>query len=277
MKREHIVIERLRHDTRKEMKKAHLHDRFEIYYLVSGERIYFIENQTYIVQPGDLIFIDRHALHKTRDTTLGRHERILLEFSSFFLGSLEAELADAMSRLFISGGRLMRLSSSSKYEIEHLLTDMLKEADEQKDGYELMIRLLLSKIIVKAGRYLDDEHAKSQVTTWYHPVMSRVVPYLHDHFHESLSLDQLASQFDLSKFYFSRLFKQYTGYSVVQYVQLLRVREAQRLLRETGLKVIDVAEQSGFDNIQHFCRVFKQVSGKSPMNYRKKNRHGNFT
>ncbi|WP_162241887.1 helix-turn-helix domain-containing protein [Paenibacillus sp. Leaf72] len=77
-----------------------------------------------------------------------------------------------------------------------------------------------------------------------------------------------------SQYYLSRKFKQCTGFGFSEYVQLVRIREAQRLLRETDLKIIEVAACVGIDPVANFHKLFKSTNGCSPLQYRKRQRRG---
>ncbi|MNY59192.1 HTH-type transcriptional activator RhaR [compost metagenome] len=68
------------------------------------------------------------------------------------------------------------------------------------------------------------------------------------------------------------MFKEVTGFGFSEYVNLTRVRQAQLLLKETGISVTAVSEQCGFGNFSHFGKIFKQLSGVSPREYRLFNR-----
>lgn len=99
--------------------------------------------------------------------------------------------------------------------------------------------------------------------------MYSVIAYLHAHYDESLSLDQLAEHFYISSTYLCRIFKQTTGFTLVEYLQDVRVQQARAYLRETNWKVTSIAEKTGFDSIAHFGRVFKHLTGHTPLQYRK--------
>ncbi|WP_248927467.1 helix-turn-helix domain-containing protein [Paenibacillus hamazuiensis] len=72
----------------------------------------------------------------------------------------------------------------------------------------------------------------------------------------------------ISPGYFCRSFKEALGFSFVEYVNT--VREAQRPLRETNVKAVNVAEQAGFESVAHFGCVYKQITKQSPLAYRKR-------
>jgi YesN/AraC family two-component response regulator len=105
-----------------------------------------------------------------------------------------------------------------------------------------------------------------------HQKISEMADYINKHYAESLTLSDVSTAFHMSAPYTSRMFKQVTGFSYIEYVNSVRVKEAQRRLRETKHKIIRIAEEVGFDSVAHFGRVFKQISGLAPMEYRRLNR-----
>ncbi len=100
--------------------------------------------------------------------------------------------------------------------------------------------------------------------------MRRVMGFLAEHLHEDLSLETLAEQSGFSAYHFARLFRQATGESPHQFVLRQRVRQAQRLLRETDLPPAHIAAACGFANQSHLTQVFKRYFGHTPHAYRRK-------
>jgi len=89
-----------------------------------------------------------------------------------------------------------------------------------------------------------------------------------EHFYEELSLSNVAKAANTSANYLSEKFKEATGINFVKYVAWLRYQKAATLLRETDLRVSEIAFASGFQSLSQFNRVFKKFSGKSPTGYR---------
>ena len=96
-----------------------------------------------------------------------------------------------------------------------------------------------------------------------------VTNYIDSHRSEDLSVEQLAELAGFSKYHFERLFKSSMGISCYQYITKRRVMMAQELLGDTDLSVMDIALQSGFFSLSTFNRVFKDMNGCSPTEYRK--------
>lgn len=248
----------------------HFHDYYEMYLLVSGERVYFIKDRTYHIQQGDIVLINKNVVHKTTDPVsmqAPHHERIVCYlFDSFFSG-LRPELSQLLKDTFSQTGPVIRFGVQEQLTVEPMVQQLLKELEEQAQGYEMILQhkvleLLLTISRSKLGsRYEQPLNAAEQK-------ISEIVSYINDHYSESFSLQLLAEQFYMSPYYLSRKFKEITGFPLTEYINITRVKEAQRMLKETDLSITAVAEQAGFDNFSHFGKTFKRIAKVSPRSFR---------
>ena len=87
-------------------------------------------------------------------------------------------------------------------------------------------------------------------------------------FRESISLEMVAKQIGFSKFYFERLFKQFTNMSFYQYVIKVRLSYAQQLLADPNLSITEIALRSGFSGASSFARSFHKTTGLTPSTFR---------
>ncbi|CAI6075536.1 response regulator [Cohnella sp. JJ-181] len=94
------------------------------------------------------------------------------------------------------------------------------------------------------------------------------VQYIHSHFGAEISLEKVASIVYLNPVYFSQLFKQKTGTGFKEYVTHLRLSRAMELLRDSELKIGDIAERVGYPDVRHFSQVFRKKAGCTPSEYR---------
>lgn len=252
------------------MKANHYHKEYEMYYLFHGERNYFIKDSIYQVQPGDLVLIDTNVLHKTSQRGEPNHERIVLYFSpSFFSGFPQSERALLLAP-FAHANPLLKLNLQEKIHVEHLLLSLLNEVMEQPLGYSVHIRNLAVQLLLFSARYIYKRG--SQPDEERSPIQRKVtdiVRHINLHYKAPLQLDAMAKQFYISKSHLSRIFKKVTGFGFSEYVNITRVKEAKRLLQDTDCSITQVAEQCGFDSLTHFGKVFKNLSGLSPRDYRK--------
>ena len=98
--------------------------------------------------------------------------------------------------------------------------------------------------------------------------LRKVEDHVREHLAEDISVDALAELVELSLFHFSRVFKQTTGMSPLQFVMRERITRAQQLMRETSRSIIDVALEVGYTSPSHFTKVFRRVTGVGPNEFR---------
>jgi AraC family transcriptional regulator len=98
--------------------------------------------------------------------------------------------------------------------------------------------------------------------------LRRVTELLHARIEDELSLEQMAESAGLSTAHFSQMFRESTGESPHRFLLRLRVERAKEMLRRAETRVLDVAVACGFKTQQHFARVFRQLCGTSPTEYR---------
>lgn len=255
------------------MSADHVHQAHEIYYLLSGERYYYINQRVYALQKGDLIWISKHDFHRTSNKGSGSHERILINFDEALLASsMPAAPAGDQSRLLLpEKSFLLRPSVEEQRELEQLFRQMLEEYHQEHACRHLYLQSLLLQLLIRIHRIqsaapdtIAPERSEKQQRVY------SVIEYLHTHYAEKLSLEQLAGHFYISSTYLCRIFKQTTDFTLIEYLQDIRVQQARAYLRETSWKVTAIAEKTGFDSIAHFGRVFKHFTGYTPLQYRKK-------
>lgn len=260
-----------------DMSRNHCHNTYEIYYLLSGQRYYFIKDRTFHVMKGDIVLINAYDLHKT--TTLQdspAFERIMLQFHEDFLDFISEVYPDVqLLSCFKSNIRVVRLCASEQKEVEAILNKLLALYNDYRENMknrnnELYIKIKLAELLL----FLNKKVSSGQTGSFEHPSsmhrkVSEIVTYINKNYMNDLTLDFVSSEFYISKYYFSRVFKSVTGLTFVNYLNIVRVKEAQKLLRETKLSVTNITEKVGYGSMSHFEKVFKDYTGFSPLEYRK--------
>lgn len=252
------------------MSQKHVHEKYEIYYLASGERYYFIKDRVFRIRKGHLVFINQGEMHKTTDADLPDHQRILVYFKKEFLDTLNGSVASLLDFLAQKNYSVMELSLKDQTYIENIFKEMNEEILKKVIGFEVCLQGLLMKLLVFIVRRLDEHNEKDYFSNCpKHEKITDIVKYVDSHYNEQLSIGEIAEHFYISQYYLCRTFKETTGYTLVQYINSVRVKEAQRLLCQPELKMIQIAEKAGFGSIAQFNRVFREIAGCSPLSYRK--------
>lgn len=118
--------------------------------------------------------------------------------------------------------------------------------------------------------FIAPEHfGKASSATPHTSATERAVRYMQDNLSNAVTLDNIAHSAHLSVSFFSRKFKEDTGYAPIEYYNHLRIQKACQLLHFSDLRINEVASQIGINDPFYFSRLFKQQMGMSPVNYRK--------
>jgi len=251
------------------MPRPHEHTCFELYYLLNGERVYFMEDQVVTVRKGDLMIIHPHQLHSTASTEKMRFERILVNFSRSFVEQGDGQVA---ALLQAGGSRLVRIPLKDQPDVERLLQLMISECEREQPCYTSLVRTYLNELLIRIHRIELSTHYKA-APDYEHPMhykITEIAQYMKANYHQKLTLEQIAKQFYISPSYLSRTFTRLTGFHFREYLQTVRIREAQKRLVESKDSVQMISEQAGFEHIAHFNKTFKKIVGTTPLNYRKR-------
>lgn len=239
-----------------DMCKQHAHRHFEIYYLRSGERKYFIENKVYQLFPGDFALIPACVLHKTNG---GTYERVLIHFDE---KELPPSFSGTVKNCFSRG--VLHVQQKNRGFFEGLLERMWTEY--QRNGSSKLLGTYLMALLMEMEQL---SATKSDFETPETNYILQVVAYINENFAEDLTVEKLAESVYLSRSHFSRQFKAVTGFAPFEYIHLVRIKAAEALLERTDLSVTEIAMQCGFHDSNYFGDFFRKQQGMSPREWRK--------
>lgn len=273
-----ITIDRVIRDYDYNMPTKHLHDEYEIYYLVEGERFYFIGQKTYHIKKGDLVFINKNVIHKTGMASSPYHDRILIEFTEEPFKSFFTTFGDiGLSSFFEEHTGVMNLDPREQSYVENIFLGIHSEIQHKKKGYRLSVMSKLASLLIFAMRRTD-RNAVTKVAASASPKHKKiddVADYIVKHCTEPLSLETVADTFYINKCYLSRIFKEITSFTVNEYINIHRINKAQELLTSTSLSMTEIAAECGYESLTYFEKVFRTYREISPLKYRNKYRQMN--
>lgn len=272
VRNEPFYIAQQKQDNTFNMHECHYHDVYEIYYLLEGRRNYFIQNRTYPVVKGDIVLINVHDIHKTMQSHHAAHERILIYFQKEFLsGITQQEENINLLECFSSDQKVIHLKVAEQAFVQSILLKMVDEDKKKPRGHMTYQKILLAELLLFINRHMEQYKQENiAYNSQLHRKMSEIALYLMENYMNPISLKLVADKFYITPCHLSRAFKKTTGFTFIEYLNSIRIKEAQRLLKETRKSVMQIAEMTGFDSQTHFGRVFKGITGLSPLQYRKK-------
>jgi two-component system response regulator YesN len=100
--------------------------------------------------------------------------------------------------------------------------------------------------------------------------LRQAIKYIHNNFSTDISLDRVAGTAGISKYHFSRLFKEMTGLTYQSYLNRVRIEQAKKLLNDEELSITDTGYAVGYSDLTHFERIFKKLTGTTPSQYRRR-------
>lgn len=260
-----IGIEKSKTALAQDMPEEHIHSQYELYFLLSGERRYFIDGEIYNVSPGNLVIVPRDTIHRTMALNRRGYDRYVLYFTEESLGGLREELGEENFLRLISLG-CVQLPAEQIPTVRERLERIYAEQQLGDPFSPAMMRSVLREILLTALRH---GVKKSCALSEGADKIQHVARYISENFTEPLTLDDAARMACMEKTYFSKRFKALTGFNFSSYITQLRLSAARQLLLNSEMNISEIAAQAGFSGSNYFGDVFLRVYGMSPTEYRK--------
>lgn len=252
------------------MPSNHFHSTYEIYYLMSGKREIFIQDRTILVDEGDLVIIAPNILHRTTNADRPKHERLIINIHEQYF-SVDNSHRAVLQPLFEQDYLVIKGSIRNREAFDFFAREVITEVQNEHNGFELYAQTLALQLLIVCCRYAQENTSEPLASpSPMHERISEIVRYVNAHYMNDLSLQLLADKFYISPYYLSRFFREATGFTYVEYVNSVRIKEAKKLLEHSTMKVNLIASKVGFGSVTHFGRVFKEVTGNAPLYYRRK-------
>lgn len=244
---------------------------YKVFFLLSGNKLFHIDNHTYETDQGDLFFIVPREWHYfSHFDEDEKHERFVLFIFPDYLSNVPASdinLTDCFTRAEESYPHRLKLSSKDQ---DAFLYYMHKLATTEKYGQNLLEYALFLQLMVFVNSLHNTKHFAEDTSDPLQNVSSKVnteiLPFINAHIAEDLSIQSLAGQFFLSPSYLCKIFRNTTGTTIHKYVMAQRITLAKDLL-SAGNSVMEVCLSCGFRDYNVFLKAFTKHVGISPKKY----------
>lgn len=235
----------------------HTHNHLELFYIVGGKGQFLIQDQLYPVNSNNLVIINPNVTHTEVSLNAQPLEYIVLGIEGIELATRES-----------SNGQFSILDHFESVEISGCLRNILREMEQKNPGYEDICQAFMEILIIRLMRNTAlAVPAEPQVISGNRQCAA-VKRYIDLHFKESLTLEQLAEDAHMNKYYLSHAFKREYGTSPINYMITKRIEESKYLLAETDLSMSQIAQLLGFSSLSYFSQVFRRTQATTPMEYR---------
>ena len=251
----------------------HSHDFIELVYIRSGRAIQHIDDESYEVSRGDVLFINRGSVHSFEP--LCEMEYINICFSPEVVSDSIITKENAPTLLLLTAyeelrrgrdGGVISFHGEERTEAEGLLDAMLREHGRDEPYAYRIVESYMNVFVMRMLRALERGIADDGLDDMWR----QLTEYIDENCSERVSLSELAKRCFYNPSYFSRAFKQRVGVSLTEYVARKRVERASALLTDTDMSVEKICETVGFSDRSAFYRAFVKYMGITVGEYRKR-------
>lgn len=253
--------------------KLHHHDFVELSYVLDGCGVEAINGQKHLMKPGTFSFLLPHHLHEIlSDPGLPIRKFCCMFDINIILGSIyDAELSALLFQVGRDLPSFVNFPPVQAEQMHQILHSLYQEYIHPGEvGHFSMVRSKLMEallLFIRASRRVNQSE-KNMVDSSEKINFWSLLQYVHMHYHEKLTLDMLSQTFRLSTPYISSSFKANLGKNFLEYLHGLRIESAASMLLSTDMSVTDIAFKAGFDSYRTFSRVFREICGQTPSEYR---------
>lgn len=256
--------------------ELHGHDFIELAYIKKGTARHYFGDTSADVSAGDYFIIDygvNHLYHSLNDNEMITVVNCL--FKPGFIDKTIAASCDSFNTLL--GSYMIRASGNglntkmaniifhdNTGEIGNLLDKMLLEYQNKCSGYLEILRCSLIEIIILTMRKLDVERSFELGDA----TCDQIKHYVDENYMKNISLSDISHEMNFSLPYLSRLFSAKAGICFSDYLQNVRIEQSLKILANTNVKLFEVAQLVGYNDIKFFTKVFKKKMNMTPGKYR---------
>lgn len=254
----------------------HLHDRFELVYIYSGNGTFFLNQMLYEMNEGDLFIIPGNTVHQALPDSEFPITATAVYFDPQLIGHYSAGDSFTNMQVFERARKYrsykLVVPASMRPQLEEKLKQMHEELERHEAGFRYAVQLHLNSLLISINRLiLKESHHPLVASDIGPPWLLNILQHL-DQFHTEpiVGLSYLAKHASVSTAHLSRVFKQLTGMNITDYVNAKRISTAKELLLTTDLGIDTIANNCGYESLPYFHKLFKKFTGVTPGVYRRK-------
>lgn len=249
------------------MSTSHAHDDFELYVLIEGERKLFVKEQFYNISDGTVFLIKPGTPHRTINCEDTHYIRLVCNVSPEWMKQLDGVM-ELYCLLMKNDVYIIKPDSEDLAALLLEIKRIKSVLALKPPGYELSLTITVMKILSLFFKYKSLASEKAINSGGYERI-AEITKYINNNYNVSISISALAEKFFISEFYMCRLFKEYTGKTIISYINYIRISKAKQLLSETDIKIKLLYKQCGFITLSNFNKCFKESCSLTPLQYRK--------
>ena len=239
----------------------HLHNMYEVLWLMHGDASYIIENTTYRLKEGDVIITRPHELHTIIFHSEEQYRRCFLQFSDEFANFLNGSLTSFFEKLPPDASRIISAETAEEHGLYDYFHKIAEYTVEKPPFARTAVQANLALLLIKFNEIFSAAPSVNQAPR---DRIEKIAAYLSSH--PNTSLDELAAMFYISKYHLCHSFKSRFGITVKEFINTRRIAKAKRLIEE-GYSITELCYLCGFNDYTTFYKTFKKLTGETPSDF----------
>jgi AraC-like DNA-binding protein len=260
---------------------SHKHNFFELFYILNGEGIHWINDVGHKYKAGDLFVMVPGDVHHLEVNVQTRFYVLL--FNKLYFKKrihMETESVD-FSNIFSNLEFLMKNAMpfeqplftdvSDHQQISHIMELAIKEFERQEPYFEVVLQSSVLQILCLIGRKARKRATDQFLHIGNDPDIAHIIFYIQDNIYEpeKLKVTNLAKHFNKSRSQFSMLFKSITGHTTKDYILRYKLELIKNKLEFSNMSISEIAYKLGFTDENHLNKFIKMRLGNTASQYRK--------
>ena len=252
----------------------HWHPEIEVTLITNGKILYKINNEEYRLKAGDVIFCNSGIMHSGSMIASENCDYIAITFDPKVIYGYEdsiiySKFVKPIVQDFYFPCIVFDGSESWQEEAIESIKDLIEKSRKHDEEKELEMVICLQKfwkVIFKHRKNIPQPEVESNVDF---ERLRAIITYIELNYENRITLDDIASKISLCKEECCRLFKRCMNTSIFDYIIQYRIDKSARLLKESDKSVTEIAQSVGFNDANHFAKLFRRERGVSPSEFRK--------
>lgn len=236
---------------------AHLHTHLELVYMLEGRTKVLVDSQEHILEAGDALLVFPNQIH----------QYFQISTEKYWLTIFPASLCSEYQPIFkskVPSSPIVR-NASANPSVGQALQQILKLSDRQTAFRQEIIKGHFLVLLGELFQMMTFEDAKAPDTD----TVKGLINYCQENYLKDISLDKAAEDLHISRFYLSHVFTEKLHMKFHDYIAMLRMTQACKLLLNENSSITDIAYEVGFNTPRSFNRAFRKHVGMTPREYRK--------
>ncbi len=235
----------------------------KVIYIENGNCDIIIEDTIYSLNPGDIVNIN----------TMQRYR--FLDYTSITLISISFDLnfisAGSLYNIPLFFENLINYNSIKYFELLSIINNIKTEWEKQDFTYRISVHsYLLALLTLLVREYSQKYESNDNYNTFInnYSKIKKCLDFIGENYNKSITLAETANICGMNKTYFCTYFKKVMGLTFYDYIMLLRLKQACKMLAQSKYSISSISQELGFSSASRFDFVFKSVIGKTPREYR---------